>query len=497
MHFPKSCIYELNPRNKKKGLVNLAGKLVAPCIYTKINELWRYRKDERHFFSVKINNKQGIIDHEGNEILSPKYGEIKYVNSETYAFKKGKKWGYVYLKRGSPVNQKKVVSPKYTTIRGYENIIIYTTKREQEEKILHQVSGAIFQGLEFTRLTSLSKTYILFRDAKEQYGIYNSQTKKVIVPPTYKYYKYVNTHFFALTKNRKWSIFNYRTGVISHKNKFDDIRAPYTSKNYSSNQSYSSYIAFKIDKKWGLMNANGKIIFDAQARSCPVLNEQHLFDVFINGHFHQVDTTGKIVLATDFTYISPFKNDGKKMVKFKTDSNLWGVADSNYQVMFHPQFEGFNRPRQYIEVYKQEKSYWLKPDFTLGDIPPKPKPYPNFGYDSAYPMSDNPFITVIKNNKRGLIDTLGKELIPPEYDYISVKYDTLAVVRKGKKYGVLNLQPNTLQHPIIFDKSVWVGKRLPCFALKPKKAYINYQGEIVWKQAFFDFNEVETVLKIK
>ncbi len=518
-------------KNKKVGLINLAGKLIAPCIYTKINELSRYRKDERHFFRVKINNKQGIIDHEGNEILAPKYDEIKHINNETYAFKKGKKWGYVYLRQESPLNEKKVVSPKYTSIRVDNGKILYTTKREEKEKVLNLIPKPIIRNLKFTHQTSLGETFILFQNAGEPLGIYNSQTKKIIIPPTYdSYTKLNNSHLVSLKKGQKYSVFNYRTGNTYHKNKFDYIASPYATTGanltHKFHSSYSTCKAVKIDDKWGLMNAkgeiileakakkmprlneenlfeiqinnhnhlvdttgkivltteikkaptgygscipfqednlwglknaDGEIIFDAEFRYWPKLNKQNLFEIYIDGRFHHVDTIGKIVLATDFTDISPTENSGKKMVMFKTDSNLWGVADSNFQVIFHPQFELYKfKHNWFLQVQKQEKWYWLKPDFTLGDtdsIPKfKPNGYPNFGYDLAYPYKYNlssPYFIVIKNDKKGLIDTLGKEIIAPEYERIFVLSDTLAVVKKEKKYGVLNLQTKTLQQPII------------------------------------------------
>lgn len=98
-------------------------------------------------------------------------------------------------------------------------------------------------------------------------------------------------------------------------------------------------------------------------------------------------------------------------------------------------------------------------------------------------------MTVVKNKKKGLVDTLGNEIIAPEYEALTVLYDTLAAVRKESKWGLLNLQTNTLHHPLIFDKFELIGNQIPCFTLNPQKAYLNYQGEYVWKETFFNFNE--------
>jgi len=557
-------------KNNKTGLINLEGELIAPCIFTDIRTLIGTRKDVRHFYSVNLNNKLGIIDVDGNEILKAKYEEIKKLDTETIAFKEGKKWGYVYLGESAPINEIKVVAPKYSTIRIDEGKIYYKTKSEEKEKILNPTPNAIIRNLKFEHQSSLNKTFIIFRNANEPWGIYNSETKKIIVPPTYDEYFKINAQLIALKNKGKWSIFNFRNGVFIHKDKFNDISRYRVTREYLPPPNYGSCIPFCIDKKWGLMNAEGKIIFDAQTnrwpslsnhnyfeidyndqrhridttgkiiytrelkapapsygscipfkennlwglknaegkiildaqyKYCPQLNKQNHFKIYIDDYLHLLDSTGKIVLATDITETIPLKT-GKTEVKFRTDSKLWGIADSNYQVIFHPQFEEFKyKDNWIIQAKKQEKWYWLKPDFTLEstDSIPKfaPNGYPNFGYDTAYPYNNyntdrSPYFTVIKNAKKGLIDTLsGKEIIPPEYDKIILLYDSLAVVEKDKKHGLLNFKTNTVLQPIIFDE--YKKDSFGYFKIRPKKAYINYQGEFVWKQEYFELKELETI----
>ena len=85
---------------------------------------------------------------------------------------------------------------------------------------------------------------------------------------------------------------------------------------------------------------------------------------------------------------------------------------------------------------------------------------------------------VSKNNKYGVIDVNGKEIVPLQYDYIGGFSNSLSPARKGNKRGYINKQGKEVI-PFEFD---FVGNFEDGIAKVNKNGkwfYINRMGEFV------------------
>jgi len=72
------------------------------------------------------------------------------------------------------------------------------------------------------------------------------------------------------------------------------------------------------------------------------------------------------------------------------------------------------------------------------------------GTTSFYGCNEG-LISVKKGDVVGVIDTKGKEIIPFDYDYITIEKDELFITTKNKKIGVINTDNETIV-PFIYDK---------------------------------------------
>lgn len=76
-----SMMIYLYKKSNKFGVINIHNKVILPFIYEFIVPLTKG-------FIVTINNKRGFFDFNGQEILSPKYSLVEYLDQNHLIVKK-------------------------------------------------------------------------------------------------------------------------------------------------------------------------------------------------------------------------------------------------------------------------------------------------------------------------------------------------------------------------------------------------------------------------
>lgn len=96
----------------------------------------------------------------------------------------------------------------------------------------------------------------------------------------------------------------------------------------------------------------------------------------------------------------------------------------------------------------------MKKGLKCGVVNTKGEEVVPFAYDDAHGYSGEGLMMVEKNYKCGFIDREGKELIPCTYESATSFEQGLAIARKGKKYGLIDIHNATVS-PFDYDEFKW------------------------------------------
>lgn len=378
----------------KRGVIRHDGSVLIPTIYdhdfTKLGKL---------FVTSKIavddngseNTKYGLADSVGNEILPIKYGSIEQANEQNFIW----------------------VCNEYNI-----NCQLYNSNGQL-------VSPDIIDKIETSNFVAgLAK---VFKNGGWKY--INEQCQTIIDASSYQYVtnfqKIGNQYLAQVTKNDITSTINTKGEVV--------FSAP-----------------------------NDKLVGACDS----------IFAISDNGNLTLVDLT---IIPPKLTKLPPDQNIppficADSWIRFTKD-NRWGVMDRYQRIIVAPQYEQINciennlamviKEAKYAFVNRKGKQicplkYNLAEGFDTYGLARV-----NIGYTIApqrqYEGRDGGSRRDIKqfpNGQWGLIDTMGNEIVPPQYDYIGSFHAGVAVVKKDGKAGLIDTKGKVivpLKYPNIAD----------------------------------------------
>jgi hypothetical protein len=169
-------------------------------------------------------------------------------------------------------------------------------------------------------------------------------------------------------------------------------------------------IAFKHEEKWGILLADGGVVFNPLSETRIDMFAHNRAAVTIDGKFGYIDTAGRIVIDCQFDAARAF-SEGMAAVSI---SNHWGFIDQLGKLVIPATF------------------------------------------DDAGNYSEG-LASVSKDNKWGYIDKGGNEVIDLSYDAASPFHDDVAVVEIGDYAGCINRMGEVIIPPIFASISDFAG----------------------------------------
>lgn len=240
------------------------------------------------------------------------------------------------------------------------------------------------------------------------------------------------------------------------------------------------------------------------------------------GKYGIVDQNFKEILAFDYSRITPTEN-GLLIVG---QNNLYGLMDSKLKWIIKPTYSGiYHFQRGYAIISNEEKS--LGAINSKGVVTTEPKFEKIYRVDKTssaiavyqgmrsdmsglvdlatgkiitpanYYLSpydyDWGLIRFRKDNKKGLLDSTGKELFYDAYDDFSPGFseDNRAWVMKQGKYGFID-KSGTLVIPMQYDMVGGFVEGLAKIKTNGKYGYINAKGDVVIPVSFTDAQNFES-----
>ena len=128
------------------------------------------------------------------------------------------------------------------------------------------------------------------------------------------------------------------------------------------------------------------------------------------------------------------------------------IFDNNGKEILPPIYEDFNWADNRNFIIAKKGPGWL----VLKDLKPlNNKIYRSFFRSSWWTPEESPFFQVTGfNDKKGLLDDNGEELISPKYDEIGSFKDHVAEICLNKEYGLINLKAKEIIQPIYSKKEM-------------------------------------------
>ena len=520
-----SLLYFYLSLNDKQGIADTAGKEIIPCLYDKIeNEndyLFLYKKDKvylaniyqgllstkayqyinqishhlvytenkKNYFEVSQNDKKGLLNDIGKEIMACKYDEIIPQNVDFFCVEENKKQA-LFDKEG-----KQLFPFVYDEIAQLSDENYFSIFQHQQYGVINDNNKIILPSIYDNINTDYGgepfSMYFIVKENNQTHYL-NLQGKEILKPALPKGIHYKEHAGWGYTDKNGVEIipYSYKTATYTKENfdtnhalilKMPEKTSLINQKNellmpleYQFIQKTANFIVYKKENKYGIVNKKGKIILPFEYDDINV----HLYFYIVtkNNKVGSINQHGEIIIPC--IYQSIIKESIFFVVK---TGNLYGIVDKQHNILvpcsyeniryidnqvfvcekkgeydyfipykgviFHSKEElntcSFNNIL-YIEFNKKVFSYNEKGKkigenmFVEGAI------FNNTYYignlidvQSMYSeeTKNESFGNKIRNNQTicGIIDTNEITIVPFIYDYIQSTYDGYLFAKKDKK----------------------------------------------------------------
>lgn len=425
------------------------------------------------YFAVYSQNKWGVINQEGEEVIQPSYQEMIVipektkdvfictynVNEETGTYqtkainskneeiltgyeqiealenmdengnvwyeenilrvKKNGKYGLIDL------NGKELLSTEYdeiTVLDGIENSIII--KKDGKVGLVND-TGSMIVDVNYKEIKKLGDTYkdgYITINEQGKYGLV-SATKKQILGDKYDEIAQISLKEYYLVKeNGKQKLINSKDETILE-NGFDEIKSTTT-----------NGVIFVKNNLYGEMNTSGEITLETEYQDLKEAKDG-TYIAKQNDKYGIIDNVGNVHIPYEYEEIT---YNEKADLFFAEDSEYkTSIVDNQYNVKVTGILSEINTDKEYIrmrvndeykyynlrgekisntEALKNNTIFLSKKDGKYGYVDKNGNNVTEYIYDDATEQNEYGFAAVKKNGLWGSIDKDGKEVIEPKYN---------------------------------------------------------------------------------
>lgn len=397
------CTYDVNydTGEYKTKAINSQNEEILTG-YNKIEALQNYNENgniwyDTNALKVQKEEKYGLIDFQGQEILPCEYDEI-------------------------------------TPIEGLENVI----KIKKEEKYgLVDNKGRKILETQYANIQPLGKentsNYII-QTEEGKYGI-ATYSDKIVLDATYDQIQPIHKNdMYVVTKKGKQVVVNSQGEELLNGD-YNQIKDILKNKDQG--------IIFEKNGKYGVMNYEGEQIIPNTYEDLQEAKEGVLI-AKQNGKYGIIDIQNAV--QVDFIYLSIYYNEQADIYVAEDENFNNEILDNTYQTKLTGILTDLNTQKGYIEInqedgykyydlkfaqkdikdiYPQNTLYLSKKDGKYGFIDKDGNVIVDYIYDDATNQNDYGYSAIKKDGKWGSIDNKGNVVIEPTYnldDYLKIDF---------------------------------------------------------------------------
>lgn len=315
--------------NIKKVLsVIIAILVVILVIISMIKLLTEDKKQEniinKSYYSVYSNGKFGVIDNNGDYVISPEYDELVIIPNKAKAlficvYDVNEETGEYKTKVLN--DQKKEIITGYDKVEALDN---FDSKQNIwfEENILRTFKDGKYGLVDFSGSELLPCEYDEITSLK---GVTNN---------------------FIVVKNGK-------QGLVNEKGQFI-VNAEYSKILPLAEDYKSEYIIVDENGNYGLIGTSGKIVIEPKYQEVKYLNSQTLYAVKENDEWKALNENGEVVLE-GYNDIKAVASDNIIVVK----DNKYGIVSTSNEVRIEPTYEDLKYAFSIYYIAKKDGNYGI------------------------------------------------------------------------------------------------------------------------------------------
>lgn len=390
-------------------------KEVFICTYNVNEENWTYQTK-----AVNSNNEEILTGYDQIEALDnmDKNGNVWY-EENVLRVKKNGKYGLIDLlgKEILPVEYDEI-----TVLDGTENSILI----KKADKIgLVNDTGSIIIECNYKEIKKLGDTYkdgYITIDEQGKYGVI-SATKKQILDNKYDEISQVALkEYYQVKEDGKVKLINSK-GETVIENGFDQIKSVTT-----------NGIIFEKNNLFGEMNTSGEIVLEAGYQDLKEANNG-IYIAKQNDKYGIIDNVGNIQIPFEYQIIT--YNEKAKLFLADDSEYKTSIIDNQYNIKATGILSEINTDEEYIrmrvdddykyynlkgeeisniEALKNNTIFLSKKDGKYGFVDKKGNAITEYIYDDATEQNQYGYAAVKKDGLWGSIDKEGKESIEPKYN---------------------------------------------------------------------------------
>ena len=262
---------------------------------------------------------------------------------------------------------------------------------------------------------------------------------KIIIEPTYDSIQIPNPSkgVFICLYDYNSQTEDYKTKVLNEKNeeiftKYEKVTAIPLNGIASDIPYEKNSLLFEKNGKYGVINLDGKVIVKANYDEIQGLTykESELL-VRKNNKYGVINSKGAVIIKPEYDSITAdnYYTEKEKyafsgyIVSKKTDENYnYGYIKYNGKVLLKPQYTNISR---IIDIEDNENAYLIAQDKTKVGLIKNKDIVIDINYKELQYNKDNNILIARKNAKLGILDLQGKEIIPVEYEDLSINGENI------------------------------------------------------------------------
>ena len=435
-------IVRVYKQDEKYGLIDTSGQLRVNLVYDEIGTF----KDGR--LSVKRNGLWGFVDRNGLEVIPCRFSTVNNFSEGYAAVKVGSKWGFID-KLGNVE-----IDFQFSRVGNFKAGLAWFVDGGKFGYMYP--SGIIAIPPQFEKAFDFEGTVARVQEDLK-FGLINQQGNYILRPKFSILYPFdENGLAKACYGNDK-----VRYGIINNQGDLITSQAFREIRDFQEGKA-----AVKTRTGYGFIDLSGRVIIE------PVFSKVSDFSegkaaVQRDGQCGYIDEKGKELVEFEFSKCLDFE-DGKAVV-YKGNRKA-GLIDSIGRVLIEPSINklyDFSEGRGLVRD-DNYRFYYITEQANLYD-----------GYYQKASSFQHGVAVVQVNDRWGIINQKGMEIIPPKYDKIDQFENGYAKVRIKGFNGLSNLKGELIIQPD-YEYISYAGEGLFRVEQGDKIGYFDMEGHWVW-----------------
>lgn len=325
-------------------------------------------------------------------------------------------------------------------------------------------SGKLLTAPAYKMIFSLGEDLYGYQDpASELWGILKANGQLVTTPRFSKLEPFSEGRAVVQRKTQTgtYARYDYNQIDISGREQF----AQYY---YLLDKISEGLIAFRQDSLWGYMTPDGKTVIPPGFTYASSFRSGLAAVRVAEKGYGYIDKKGNWVVAPQFDIAEPFVGEFARVAKLVpvgrgSSRRDWGLIDRQGKLILPMENYSIYAyfPNQGFYVQKTEKEYFfLDANGKITNTTP---------YDNLTTYTDDGLTRFRQGKVHGMLDKMGKVVIPPVFDDLDDFHEGLAAAKYQGKWGFINLQ-GEIVIPYRYDGA---------FRFRDGRAIVGNDGEVL------------------